>query len=215
MKLSDVQTRVKRSFGDESGAQIDNDDIARWASDAQLDIVKQTKCNQTTSRIAVVSGQYDYTITSSITISSVVVDGHPLRAISQNELNQRFPDRHRVDISNGIPAFFTARDGAGGTVVTLYPTPNATTTEIVVTHNTRPSPVVNPTDEFSIPEEYHEIIFRRCLERAYEQDGQWTAAGVMAQDATGRINDAKADSADKTDDSYPSIRCLPGDLGGY
>lgn len=213
MKLEDVQKRVKRQFGDESGAQIDDSDIARWATDAQLDIVKQTKCNQTTSTVPVVPNQYEYPITSSITISSVVVDGHPLRAVSQNELNQRFPDRHKADVSNGIPAFFTARDGAGGTIVTLYPTPDAASTDLVVTHNTRPSPVVNPGDEFSIPEEYHEIIVRRCLERAYELDGQWTAAGVVGQDATGKMNEAKADSADKTDDSYPAIRCLPGDMG--
>lgn len=214
MRLQDVQTRVKRTFGDEAGAQIDDNDIARWATDAQLDIVKDTKCNQTETQVALISNQYEYTIVSSITISSVKVDGILLRGVSQNELNQRFPDRSVSGVGPGIPAFFTARDGASGTVLTIYPTPNAlSSVTMVVTHNTKPSPVVNPEDEFSIPEEYHNIIVRRCLERAYELDGQWNAAQVVSADANTKTAEARADSSDKRDDSYPAIRCLPGDEG--
>lgn len=213
MILSDIQTRVKRTFGDESGAQITDADIARWATDAQLEIVKETKCNQTQTSVAVVQGTSDYIIAQSISISSVTVNGVALRSISQTELNQRWPDRAVAGYAQATPQFFSARDGGVGTIVTVFPSPDATAATLTVTHNGRPLPVVNPSDTFGVPEEYIEIIFRKCLERAYELDGQWNAAKTMQADAVGKTASARADGRDKDDDSYPAVRCLPGDLG--
>lgn len=213
MILQDIQTRVKRTFGDESGAQITDDDIARWATDAQLNIVKETKCNQTTTDVLLIQGIFDYTIAQSITISMTTVNGTRIRSLSTNELNQRFPDRSSPGIPQGTPLFFTARDGGVGTIVTVYPTPDAAVSTMSVTHNMRPLPVVNPGDSFTIPEQYQEIVYRRCLERAYELDGQWNAAKTMNADAASKTIDARADSRDKDDSSYPAIRCLPGDQG--
>lgn len=213
MLLSDVQIRVKRTFGDEGGAQIEDADIARWASDAQLDIVRETKCNLTYTTLPVTAGVGVFFIPTSLSISSVTIDSLGLRAISLNELNQRYPDKALISV--GTPEFFTARNGGvgqGQTIIDIYPPPVSNGT-FTVHHNGRPLPVVNPSDSFSIPEQYQEIIFRRCLERAYELDGQWNAAKTLADDANNKTVIARADQQDSMDNSYPAIRCLPGDEG--
>lgn len=215
MILQEVQIRVKRSFGDEAGAQITDEDIARWATDAQLDVVKTTKCNQTVTALNLVERVNEYTIPSSITISQVAVNGIALRSISSNELHQRFPDRAANGLTEGTPEYFTARSGPAGTVVTLYPWPDHASLDayMQVTHNTRPPPVESPSDAFSIPEEYMDIVVAACLEKAYELDGQLMAAQSKSTQITNKMNEARADTREPLDDSYPAVRCLPGDLG--
>lgn len=211
MILLDIQTRVKRTFGDESGAQIDDNDIARWASDAQLDIVRETKCLLDTNSQAFAAGGSYFQIPRAISIQTVTVDGAALKGITSQELNMRFPDRF-VSSTRGTPQFFLARDDPAGTIVDIYPFPVAAGT-MLCTYNGRPLPVVNPNDAFSVPEQYQDIIYRKCLERAYETDGQWNAAKTMQMDAAEKTSRARADSKDKDDSSYPSVRCLPWDCG--
>ena len=43
LNIQDVANRVKRTFGDESGVQVTDDDIIRWVNDAQLEISRQNE----------------------------------------------------------------------------------------------------------------------------------------------------------------------------
>ncbi len=209
MLLSDVQLRVTRSFGDTSGVQIDNTDIARWATDAQLEIVRKTKCNEVTVTAAVVAGVALVVIPNVLDVNRVELGGALLMFLSRNELDQRFPNRHVTGYTSDTPLWFTINE----TGVELFPTPVAGGT-LTVTHNRRPVDVVNPGDAFEIPPQYHEDIVIRCLHRAYELDGQWQAADRKAQEFTARVAVSAAEHRDKNDDSYPAVRCLPGDYGG-
>jgi hypothetical protein len=62
--VGNVQSQVKRVFGDESGVQLTNDDITRWINEAQVDIAKQNQILQTTATMAVTGGTATYSLTS-------------------------------------------------------------------------------------------------------------------------------------------------------
>lgn len=209
MLLSDVQERVTRQFGDTSGAVISLDDIARWATDAQLDIVRKTKLNETDYVTATIQGTRLYAVTSLLEVRRVRIDGYPLRMISAAELDQLFPERLTAGYGQDLPRFWRSMEVG----VELFPTPANNLGIITVTHTKRPTPVVNPSDPFEIPEQYHEDIVTRVLEKAYGQDGQWQAADRMQKDYKERTIEAAHDKATGGGDSFPAVRCLPGDEG--
>lgn len=211
MLLSDIQTRVTKQFGDVAGAVITTDDIARWATDAQLDIVRKTKLNQTDTVQASVANQSQYVISGILEVQRVTYNGTVIKMTSSAELDSRFPSRGSAGYGTDTPSYWIYRENG----IEVFPTPPDNLGIITVTHTKRPSPVVNPTDAFEIPEQYHEAIVRRCLERAYETDGQWNAADRMKADVELRTNEAAYDRATGGGDSFPAVRALPGDRGDW
>lgn len=209
MNLGDVQTRVQRQFGDTSGAVISLDDIARWATDAQLDIVRKTKWNQIDAAGTSISGFAAYAIPNVLEVIRVTFGGVFLRMVTRAELDIRYPTRGSTGYGLNTPEFWRPTDVG----IEFFPTPNSATS-FVVSHTKRPAPVVNPGDAFEIPEQYHEDIVTRVLEKAYGTDGQWNAADRMQREFKERTNEAAHDKAAGGGDSYPAIRCLPGDGGG-
>lgn len=210
MNLVDVQLRVKKQFGDTSGAVIDDSDIARWATDAQTDIVRKTKCNTQTFMGVSISGTAILAVTNILDVTSVEYAGQVITRITGQDLDQRFPSR---DVAGGMPGggpkYWTWTGGG----IKLFPTPDVTGDTVTVVYNRRPVDVVNPTDPFEIPVEYHEDIVVKCLQRAYETDGQWSAAGAKDTEYKARTSETMAETKWKDDGSFPSVRCLPGDEG--
>lgn len=211
MLLSDVQYLVKREFGDEAGTQIDDTDIAKWASDAQVDIARQTKCNITVSSTLSVFEEESYSILRSLSIYSVTYDGIGLTAITLQDATQRWPYRSTSPV--GTPRYFWVTDGVQGATLYLYPTPDASDRTIEVQHNTRPSPVSAPSDTLEIPEQYRRLVVDICLKRAYGLDGQLNAVDRLNVSLKSDMVDAAGESGDKKENSFPAIRCLPGDEG--
>lgn len=52
MLVSEIATRVKRQFGDEAGAQIEDADILRWVNDAMIDIARTNNLLQISATTA-------------------------------------------------------------------------------------------------------------------------------------------------------------------
>lgn len=211
MILSDVQTRVTKQFGDSLGSMIDNTDIARWATDAQLDIVRKTKLNEVETVMASVAAQKAYVISNVFEIRRVTYNGTIIKMATTAELDNRFPGRGATSYGTNTPTYWVPTQ----TGLEVFPIPGDNLGTIAVTHTRRPTPVVNPSDAFEIPEQYHEDIVRKCMERAYETDGQWNAAGVMKSDYDRRTTEALHDKNAGAGNSYPAVRCIPGDGGEY
>ncbi len=209
MLLSEVQTQVKRQFGDTSGAMITDADITRWVNDAQLDIVRRTKIAETTTVMASVIATGTYTIADVFEIKRLTYNGEALKKITTAQLDQQFPTREVSGYGYSTPRYWR-NTGIG---VELFPRPADSLGTISVTYTLRPSPVVSSDDPLSISVQYHEDVVRRCMERAYEMDGQWGAASNMHTDIKDRTNEAFHDQAAGGGDSYPAVRCLPGDNG--
>ena len=209
MILSDVQIRVTRQFGDTAGAVIAAADVARWATDAQLEVVRKTKLNETDTVMASIQGTRVYAVANVLEVRRVEYDGIPLRQVSVQELDALYPSRATTGYSQNTPTHYRATESG----VEVFPIPANNLGIITVTHTKRPSPVVNPADVFEIPEQYHELIVRRVLERCYETDGQWNAADRMHSQVKEEQGEAAHDKATGGGDSYPAVRALPGDMG--
>ena len=209
MILNDVQTRVTRQFGDTAGAVISAADVARWATDAQLEIVRKTKLNETDTVLASIPGTNTYLVVNVLEVRRVKYDGFPLRQVTIQELDTLYPARATSGYGQNTPSHYRATESG----VEVFPIPADNVGIITVTHTKRPSPVVNLTDTFEIPEQYHELIVRRVLERCYETDGQWNAADRMHSQVKEEQGEAAHDKATGGGDSYPAVRSLPGDMG--
>lgn len=67
MNLGDVKQRVRRTFGDESGSQLESDDITRWVNDAQREAVLQNEgLLETTATLDMVAGTNTYSLSSNV-----------------------------------------------------------------------------------------------------------------------------------------------------
>src|SRR5215212_5975441 len=73
MNVSDIKTRIKRTFGDESGVQVTDEDIVRWINDAQRAIVTQNESLlEVTALASLVAGTQEYTLPADILILKAI-----------------------------------------------------------------------------------------------------------------------------------------------
>jgi hypothetical protein len=208
MRVSDIQTRVKREFGDEESAFISDSDILRWINDAQLDIARKTKTFEVTSQVLSTANTAFYFLPGDfLTMSRVTFEGKTLRFVSREELDQRYPNRDK-DYPVGTPEFFHIAKKA----IYLYPAPEMTGQVLALTYKQRPTELTLTTEELSVPVEFQLEVLSYCMARAYNMDGQV----VVARDHMGayekNVIEDKALAQDR-EDSFPAIRALPGDYG--
>src|ERR1700755_135259 len=71
--LGELQTAVKRTFGDESGVQITDADITRWVNMGCMEIVAQNKILQATASVTGVADQASYSL-SSIALDMIAIE---------------------------------------------------------------------------------------------------------------------------------------------
>jgi hypothetical protein len=122
VNVSDIKTRVKRQFGDESAVQITDSDIYRWISDAQDMIVIQNESLLQVSRTTPsVAGQADYSLpTDVVHLNSILYDSISLKKMSLQEF-QEYADgwKDPTLYSQGIPIVYMVY----ANTFTLFPTP--------------------------------------------------------------------------------------------
>src|SRR5690606_12159210 len=77
---------VRRTFGDESGVQLEDPDILQWANDAQQAINTKNKIFKTKSTTASVPGQaaYSFPVELIQQVETLTYDGQPLEAVEMN-----------------------------------------------------------------------------------------------------------------------------------
>ena len=168
--VGDVYDQVKRVFGDESGVQLTNSDIARWINEAQVDISKQNQVLQTTATINVVAGTPTYSL-SAVTpridsIASILLDGRRIGDIpvSQAEESISLADPEGLEV--GAPQFWYSWGGD----VTFWPIPNKNYT-MLIRYTAQPTVVTTSVgDLLSVPDECFTDVCNYVLMRAYEMD---------------------------------------------
>lgn len=169
MLVSDIVTRVQRQFGDESGAQIDANDVMRWINDAQKEIARQRQLLQVTTQVTVTSGTGSYALPTNILhLRSVRYDGTVLRPISLEEAEETVPsyDAGASIIGSGTPSTYWVWGG----LIYLYPIPNNSTSVLKSYYTRIPVEVTLTSDTPELPVQYHPRIVDYCLAQAYELD---------------------------------------------
>lgn len=210
MNLGEIKTSVKRQFGDESGAQISESDIVRWANDALRDIVRKVEITNQHRETAVIAGDAGYELPDSFMyIARVTLDNRllPERKLRDLDLESRAVD----ETGSGTPESYYIWSNT----LYLYPAPSTGgSSNLDIWYVSAPTALLVDEDVPEIPAYMHEDIVRYCLARAKELDEDWQAAALLNNDYESRVMQARYEQSAQPVDSYPSIRTLPGDDGG-
>lgn len=207
MNVSEIKRAVKRQFGDESGAQITDEDIVRWINDAQVDIVRKTELVNEHRESGAVSGDGTYELPSNfMAMARVTFDN---RLLPQRLLRDLDLDSNGVDtVATGTPQSYYVWSNT----LFLYPAPSASGSgNLDIWYVSRPTTMANDTDIPDLPVHMHEDIVRYCLVRAKELDDDYDGAKRMSEDYDSRIAQVIYESTSQPVDSYPAVRALPGD----
>lgn len=208
MNVADIISRVKRTFGDESGTQITDDDIIRWINDAQNEIAQTVKLFETTGTQTTVAGTNDYFLPDTlIDLRAVYVDGRHLQYLAEREFDEYIRKVNAgTEASPGYPTYYTS----WGNKITLYPGPGANSS-LEIRFICFPIQVAATTDDLPLPMRYHNRILEMVLASAHELDENYeayqTKYGQFANNLSAQLGDEDWDGKSE----YPRITVLVED----
>lgn len=209
MLVSDIITRVKRQFGDESGVQLTDDDIIRYINEGQRQIVMQNEgLLETVATSNAVANQQEYTIpTNSLIVRSISYKGpddaayYKLKGMSMPQLDE-YMDGWSNTASTGVPEVYTIF----GSNIIMFPIPDRSQTNAIkIFYNRTPVDVVDGTSTPDLPLLYHDALTKQCLQLAYELDEDWEAAAAKATQLDADVAILRGRDDWKQQDVYPLI----------
>lgn len=209
MIVSDVVTRVLKQFGDEASVQIEEADIMRWINDAAKEIAVQNDLGEATASQNSVVGQNIYAMPAdAYALRSVYYDMQKLKYLERTAYDEYINTSDPNEEASGTPWGYTRFVDD----LLLYPMPDSVKL-IKIWYFKRPIAVTLTTDPLPFAEEYHIRIVEYCLQKAYETDEDWDAAGqIRSQFDDGMVKlSGKMENQDQT--YYPVITTLPEDSG--
>ncbi|MFE1145194.1 phage adaptor protein [Streptomyces rochei] len=220
MNVQDVVTRVKRTFGDEAGVQITDQDVIRWINDAQEKIVLENEgLMETTVATDTVENQMEYDVPPNMSVlRSLKYKGYRLKYMSFAEFNEYIDGYSAADgVSSygpGIPEVFMVWNNK----ITLFPKPNENLTGgLTVYYIKHPESVGNLADALTVPLQYHNAIVKFCLKEAYELDEDYQKAQAVKADFDNDVMKLNDRNKWVSQEYYPRITTLPEDenYGNY
>lgn len=220
MNVQDVVTRVRRTFGDESGVQITDDDLIRWINDAQAKIGRENEgLMEATATANIVQNQMEYDVPADFSIlRSLKFKGYRIKYMSFAEFNEYIDGYSAAPgispYGPGIPEIFMVWENK----ITLFPKPNENVTNgLTIYYIKHPASVGTLADALTVPLSYHNTVIDYCLQQAYELDEDYQKAelkkATVADDLM-KLNDRNKWGSQEY---YPRITTLPEDenYGNY
>lgn len=208
MLVSEIATRTKRQFGDESGAQIDDTDIIRWINDAMVDIAINNDLLQVSAYTATVAGTQKYTVpTNLLILRSVKWKGQKLQPISMEDADTLMV---AADPQGGTPSTFWqfARQ------IYLYPVPDSNgTSDLSLFYTKQPTNVTLTSDTPELPVQYHPRLVEYCIAQAAESDDNLQQYQMKMQQFNTNVDKLKSNATWENEDVYPSITASSRDYG--
>jgi hypothetical protein len=201
---SEVITSVKRTFGDESGVEVTDEDIIRWINDAQLEIIVQNpEVNASFAQVNITAGVSSYPMLANISnmygIQAIHYNGEYL-----NNLTFQQAQAHiiRKDTGQGgIPELWYERAG----VVHLYPKPAADIPQgLGVFYSAKPAKITSNSTPLSVPDHYFQTVCDYCLQQAYMLDENLQLSQA-AKESFGQGIAQRANRVESQSNSYPTI----------
>lgn len=211
MNVSDIKTRVKRQFGDESAVQIQDADIYRWITDGQKAIVIQNEnVLQTSVTTLSVAGQMAYTMPADIVhLNSVTYKSITLKKMTLQEFELYMDGWEDSTLySPGIP---TCYHPYASTFV-LFPAPQLSNESIKIFYSKLPASVTSDGDALSLPLQYHEAIVTYCLQQAHQLDENEASSNARGVELQNTINSLRDRETYAEDQFYPCITTRVEDL---
>lgn len=216
MNVSDVVTRVKRQFGDESEVQLTEADIIRYINDAQREIVMHNETVLTViSTENLVDGTNEYSFPSNLFIlrslrikPTVAASYESVQHYNLQEFDRRVDGWDGSFWGTGTPCIYTTYNR----LIYLFPTPNTDITDgLKILYSRTPTEIVLVTDELSVPLEYHNSIVKYCLMQANILDEDYDAMALHQSNFLADVRTLSHGNSQGNQDVYPTITVLPDD----
>jgi hypothetical protein len=212
LNVTDIAVRVKRTFGDEAGVQIVDDDIIRWINEAQEEITNDNQGLLEATGVAnIIQGQQDYSLPADMAmLRSLQYNGFHLQKLSFNEFNEYldgFKKNNPPIFGNGIPDSYMVWNST----ITLFPIPQDNITGgLVIYYIRHPTTITTFADPLTVPVQYHKAIVDYCLRQAYELDEDEQKAVQKKSEYDERIMKMN-NRNEETEEYYPTITTMSDD----
>lgn len=210
MIVSEIMTRVRRKFGDESAVQVTDADLIRWINDGQREIVlrNETLLEKTASADSV-AGQQSYSLPTDLLILKFIqyrdngaTSYLKLRGLSVSEFNEYIDGWNDGGSAKGTPMVYTIH---AGTII-AFPTPqNSVTAAFKIYYNRSPVDVVLNSDTPDLPLLYHNTLVEYCMQQAYELDEDQDSSAASQTKVAQDIDLLRGREDWKVQESYPVI----------
>jgi uncharacterized protein DUF6682 len=216
MLVSDIKRRVKRQFGDESGAQLKDADIIDFINDAQREIYNKNNLGETIGTVATIVGTQSYSFPAGLMrLFSVKYDGISLTELAQQDADNYLPNNDALasTLEKGSPThYWTYADK-----IFLYPIPDSVK-NLTIRYNRYPTDVAADGDTTDLDRRYDNRILDYCYASAYQLDGNMQSYTLWMQRFEGKVNQNIEDEFElQAAASYPgiSVSLRDGDEGNY
>lgn len=206
--VDNVLARVKRTFGDESGAQVTDADIIGWINSGQSEINKRQRILKDTATTPLIIGTRAYTFPTPriLEIESLQVAGKPLQYMTFKEAQEYLLSNDPTFTVTGTPYLWYEWGG----VINLYPTPDAVF-NLDLYYVKYPVDVTNGTDILGVPDSYFESLLEYCMGQAYEQDDDWTGSSQKSTQFNESLGRLAQDGSKYNRQYYSTITFLDED----
>lgn len=195
---------VKRIFGDESGVQLDNADIQRWANAAQQEIVTNNKALKAKAVTPSVVGQSVYTFpdVKIQQIESLHYDNVPVPNVPFAEAEQYVISSDPTQTQTGTPQLWYEWDGE----FTFWPKPDAVK-NITLYFTAYPDELTGiSTQLLSVPDKFYNAVVDYVLMKCYEMDEDMPASQMAEQRFRAAIENQMEDERQAVHMLYPVIQ---------
>lgn len=216
METEELMRAVKRQFGDETGSQIEDDDIFRWINEGQFQISRRTGSAEVSTSIpftlngSVYNHKYNLPV-DFFKFKFVELDGRRLQGLQPEQLATMYPELDSTSAQSGFSKFYSvSRTATNQSQITVAPIPGQAG-NLEVTYIRKPPLVRISTDDLTIPEEFHNTLLTFCLAKAKQLDGDDEASMAMAAQFKAEVQEDSHDEKHKDEGTYPFIRASMGD----
>jgi hypothetical protein len=195
-------TDVKRRFGDESGVQLEDADILRWANDGQQQIVTENKVLRAKGTLATVVGTAEYTFPaeSIFSVNSIHHDGIPMRNITLQEAEETILSSDGAS-ETGTPVVWWLWDET----FTIWPTPEAAGT-LTLYFTRYPTELTgDPNQVLDVSDKYYPALVSFVLQQAYEMDEDWQASQAKEAQFKTALAEQREEDFLASDNYYPTV----------
>lgn len=218
LTVGDVFDRVKRTFGDESSAQVTEDDILRWINDAQREAIMQNEgLNLVIGYLDMVTNQAEYDLPDNLFtlhhVWATILTGNQYYKLSPMPLLTLDETADGWD-NAALVSFPMVYSNQQDTKLLLFPKPQATVAKgIKLNYSAYAEDVVDVSSELQLPPYFHSYIVNYCLMQGYEMDEDWESATHKAQQVQGDLDFNANRKFWFGRDSYPNISVIADDQG--
>lgn len=199
--VGEVFRAVKRTFGDESSAQLEDADIVAWINDAQEEINNRNKILKEQSDVLSVGGQPDYSFPQRRIqqVEAILFDGMKVKNLSYAQALESHIGRDND--AAGIPEVWYEWGGK----FTFYPAP-ADALKITLLYTVRPQPIDGTAStKLTIPDKYYQDVVRYVLQQAYLMDEAVDLATNQAQQFQASLDDKGEEERSAQNMTYQTI----------